>query len=62
MRTDRRRIGERRRRTEVCMMAGAVVVVPSPIRQGRVCSASPLLYREREREKESDVITVKESD
>lgn len=47
MRIDRRRTGERRRRMEVCMMAGAVVVVPSQIREGRVCSASPLLYRER---------------
>lgn len=66
MRREKRRIGERRRSVEVCMIdtkmvrgAGAVVVSSTPIRKGRVSSVSPQIYRRRDTE--SNVITVKEN-
>lgn len=57
-------MGERRRRrAEVCMaeaksecVAEAAAVIPSPVREGR-SGLLPLRSTDRERERESDVIT-----
>lgn len=65
MRRGRRKIVERKKRMELCMVEAKMVcavLIPSPLWEGRFCSASPQLYRHRERERESNVIRIKESD